>query len=74
MGMPIIIHGYNTLDNLIGFNIYRDGTQLNTYPIEALSYTDADSTVILPETEYCYTVSAIYNGCISKISDSLVIL
>lgn len=70
MGLPMVLHGYNTNDNLMGFNIFRNGIQLNTNLIETSFYDDND-TLIQPETEYCYTLNAVYNGCNSALSSSV---
>ncbi|HVX48413.1 MAG TPA: Ig-like domain-containing protein [Candidatus Saccharimonadales bacterium] len=41
---------------LAGYNVYRDGTQLNTAPITGISYKDAKAS---PNTTYQYAVQAV---------------
>ncbi|MCR4966084.1 MAG: fibronectin type III domain-containing protein [Bacteroidales bacterium] len=58
LGVPFIVKGTFADENLSGFNIYRDNVQLNTSLIEDFSYTDEGLQM---ETEYCYTVEAVYS-------------
>lgn len=44
---------------LTGFNIYRDGTKLNTEPIKDLTHLDQE----LGEGTYAYKVSSVWNTC-----------
>lgn len=43
---------------LIGYNIYRDGIQLNTSPVEETSYVDSE----LDFGTYTYSVTALYDA------------
>ena len=42
---------------LMGYNITRNGTKINTYPITAMTYPDVN----VPSGQYTYCVSAIYD-------------
>ena len=44
---------------LLGYNIYRDETPLNTTPFTELKYNDED----LANGEYLYQIAAVYNHC-----------
>jgi len=57
LGMPFIIRGEFVSENLRGFNVYKDNTQLNNTLIEGFYYEDEG---LEEETEYCYTVEAVY--------------
>ena len=79
MGMPFIIRGEFVSENLRGFNVYKDNDQINTTLIEGFSYTDAN---LEEETEYCYTVEAVYTTgsamsesfCVTTLSNPCRIL
>jgi hypothetical protein len=49
----------NIDDELLGYNIYRDGEKINTTLITELGYNDED----LENGEYIYQVSAKYENC-----------
>lgn len=69
MGMPMRIFGYFTDNGLTGFNVYRNGTQVNTQLVETPYYDDED-TSMTALTQYCYTVKAVYTSCTSPASAS----
>ena len=79
MGMPFIVRGEFVSENLRGFNVYKDNDQINTTLIEGFSYTDAN---LEEETEYCYTVEAVYTTgsamsesfCVTTLSNPCRIL
>ena len=53
----------------LGYNVYRDGIQLNEDPIEEKTYTDED----LDFGEYTYQVTAVYEDCESDPTDGVTI-
>ena len=64
-GLPFIVKGFAQTDSLAGFNVFRDGVQINTSLVEDFSYSDED-TILQANTQYCYTVNAVYlYGCTS---------
>lgn len=69
MGMPMRIYGYFSDDGLTGFNVFRNGTQVNTQLVENPYYDDYD-TGMTALTQYCYTVKAVYTSCTSPASAS----
>jgi len=65
-GLPFIVKGYAQTDSLLGFNVFRNGVQLNSSLLEDYSFLDEDA-ILRANTEYCYTVNAVYlNGCTSS--------
>lgn len=53
---------------IYGYDIFRDGVQLNESPVTTISYTDHN---LLPGT-YSYQVRAYYkNSCISDLTESI---
>ena len=66
LGMPFVVRGEFVADNLRGFNVYRDNNQINTALIEGFSYIDAN---LEEETEYCYSVEAVYVSGATAMSD-----
>ncbi|MDR2085059.1 MAG: choice-of-anchor J domain-containing protein [Bacteroidales bacterium] len=69
-GLPFIIRGTVVETGLLGFNIYRDGFKINEDPILTFSYTDEDLDWGM---EYCYSVQAVYDDCISNTTDIVCI-
>lgn len=67
LGLPFTVYGYFVNENLLGFNLYRDGVQLNSDTLQGFSYTD-DS--LSASTHYCYSVQAVYSNCLSSLSDT----
>jgi hypothetical protein len=47
---------------LVGYNIYRDGTLIDSVPNYSLSYPRYDDYTINPVTDYCYEVTAYDAG------------
>jgi len=66
LGMPFIVRGEFVSDNLRGFNVYKDNNQINTTLVEGFSYIDAN---LEEETEYCYSVEAVYVSGATAMSD-----
>ena len=55
---------------IYGYDIFRDGVQLNESPVSTISYTDHN---LLPGT-YSYQVRAYYvTSCISELSDEITV-
>lgn len=52
-----IVLSWSAVSDAQAYSIYRDGEFIAT--VNALSYTDAG---LAPDTEYAYSVSAVYNG------------
>jgi len=52
--------------NFMGFNVYRNEEKINTEVITEKEYKDED---LVPETEYCYQVSAVYSFGESEKTD-----
>ena len=52
---------------LLGYNIYRNGTKINTGLVAAQEYRDAN----LANGTYTYKVSAIYDHCQSSLTDGV---
>ena len=67
LGMPFIVRGEFVSENLTGFNVYRGSDLLNNSLIEGFSYTDEG---LEEETEYCYTVEAVYTGGATSMSET----
>lgn len=57
MGLPFMVQGSYVSENLLGFNVYKDGNPLNTQMLENFTYTDTAG--IVPSTDYCYVVEAV---------------
>jgi hypothetical protein len=55
---------------LLGYNIFRDGTKLNTSPISETNFTDAGIDFGI----YHYQVSAIYQNCESNLTHPVIII
>ncbi len=79
LGVPFIVKGTFVSEDLLGFNIYRDGAQINTSLIENFEYTDEGLNM---ETPYCYTVEAVYTPtgsassapvCVTTLADPCTI-
>ena len=68
MGLPFIVRGEFVSDNLRGFNVYKDNNQINTALVEGFSYIDAN---LDEETEYCYSVEAVYTSGATAMSDAV---
>ena len=68
LGMPFIVRGEFVSDNLRGFNVYKDNNQINTSLVEGFSYIDAN---LEEETEYCYSVEAVYTSGATAMSDAV---
>ena len=66
MGLPFMVSGSYVSENLLGFNVYKDGIQLNTQMLENFTYTDTAG--IVPSTEYCYVVEAVYANNVTASS------
>lgn len=66
MGLPMIIRG--VYDNVVGFNVFRDGKQLNDTVLSNYFYVD---TTVNLATSYCYQVQAVYASCVSNLSSQL---
>ena len=62
----------STLDakknSVVGFNVYRDGTKVNSSPVEAVNFTDS-----VPDYgDFTYTVTALYaDNTESEMSEAL---
>lgn len=54
----------NATRALRGFNIYRNGTQINSELLQAMSYLDSN----LPDGSYTYAVEAVYYSQITPLS------
>lgn len=68
MGLPFLIRGFNVVDSVAGFKIYRDQILLTDELVGRYTYTD---TTVNAEASYCYNVQAVYvNGCISPLSEN----
>ena len=59
----------NPEGTLKGYNIYRDGTQINTALVTALEYRDED----LENGTYVYKISAVYEECESELTDGVTV-
>lgn len=57
----------NNPDNITGYNIYRDGTKLNTTPVTECLYIDNSE---LAQGSYTYTVTAVYDEVESAQSEA----
>ena len=66
MGLPFMVSGSYVSENLLGFNVYKDGIQLNTQMLENFTYTDTAG--IEPTTDYCYVVEAVYANNVTASS------
>lgn len=70
--LSAVVEGYTTVltwenseemaGNLLGYNVFRDGIQINTTLLTEKTYRDED----LPVGTYHYTVSAVYDHCESE--------
>jgi len=60
----------NPEGTLKGYNIYRDGTQINTAVITAMEYHDED----LENGTYIYKVSAVYEECESPLTEGVTVV
>ncbi|MDH6355318.1 hypothetical protein M2132_001659 [Dysgonomonas sp. PH5-45] len=62
----------NSLANLQGYNVYKDGTKLNSGLIspDVFSYEDSG---LQEETNYLYSAKAVYNGVESSASEALAV-
>ncbi|NCU27735.1 hypothetical protein EOM86_13635 [Candidatus Nomurabacteria bacterium] len=67
MGVPFIVRGSFVNEDLLGFNVYRDGIQINSDTIQSLYYNDEN---LDENREYCYSVQAVYDSCLSVHSSS----
>ncbi|MCK9617447.1 MAG: carboxypeptidase regulatory-like domain-containing protein, partial [Lentimicrobiaceae bacterium] len=56
--LPVVANNFTDVDELLGYNVYRSGVQLNTDIVTDLFYDDID----VPFGSYDYTVKAIYDG------------
>lgn len=54
--------------DVLGYNVYRDGTKLNEEPIREMKYYDN----VMVEGTYTYTVAAVYNDT-EKVSDEVFV-
>lgn len=54
---------------ILGYNIYRDGEKINSQPIAATTYTDAESTAGKP----AYFVTAVYDKGESRPSNKITV-
>lgn len=59
----------NTMLTLDGYNIYREGQQINDTPVGEPTYLDESLLV----DEYSYRVEAVYEEAVSPMSDSLAV-
>ncbi|MDD3050803.1 MAG: carboxypeptidase regulatory-like domain-containing protein [Candidatus Cloacimonetes bacterium] len=50
--------------NILGYNLFREGNQINDDLITSVSYTDFD---VVPDQSYSYFVTAIYTGNIESV-------
>ncbi len=53
-----------------GFNVFRDGIQLNTELVPTATYTD----YAMPNGTYVYTVQAVYYSALSAVSDPVTVV
>jgi hypothetical protein len=60
----------NVEGELLGYNIYRNENLLNSTPFSELEYRDED----LPNGEYLYQVSAVYDHCESKWIEGVTVV
>lgn len=67
MGVPFIVRGSFVNEDLLGFNVYRDGVQINSDTIQSLYYNDEN---LDENREYCYSVQAVYDSCLSIHSNT----
>lgn len=58
-------------NDLLGFNIYRNNTKLNSAPFSGLSYTDSPNYNM--NNGYAYKVSAVYDSGESTFSNILTV-
>ena len=63
------VRGTSSLE-LLGFNVYRDGSKINSEVVEVEEYTDAD----LPIGSFEYYVTAVYDGGESDPSDTAFVI
>jgi len=54
---------------LLGYNVYRDTLLLNEDPVTELFYTDEVEEI----GDYIYRVSAVYEHCVSELTDSVLV-
>jgi len=54
----------------IGYKVYRDGTLLTNTPVTATRYTD---NTVSADSEYTYSVTAIYSGDIESVPNFTVV-
>ncbi len=57
-------------NNLLGYNIYRDGTRLNGSTVASTSYLDYQ---VIESTVYSYSVSAVYSDGESRPTETVEI-
>lgn len=63
------IDGFEQPRQLLGYNVYRNGTIVNTAPVTNTTFSDE-----LAAGTYIYEVSAIYsNGCESEMSNAVAV-
>lgn len=67
MGVPFIVRGSFVNEDLLGFNVYRDGVQINSDTIQSFYYNDEN---LDENREYCYSVQAVYDSCLSIHSNT----
>jgi|GEM_PF-1685787 len=60
---------HNYIDGLVGYNVYRNGTQVNPEPVLGLSMTDPFFT----QGTYTYNAKAVYTEGLSEASNSVVV-
>ncbi len=53
-----------------GFNVFRDGVQINTELVPTATFTDFDR----PNGTYVYTVQAVYYSAVSPLSDPATVV
>ena len=53
--------------DLTGYNVYREGVLIAT--TTETTYLDADPAISILGEEWCYTVTAVYEGCESEFSN-----
>ena len=67
---PQTLDGYNEPRTLLGYNIFKNDTQLNTNPVTGLTYADNNLAV----GTYLYKLTALYsNGCVSDYSNTITV-
>ncbi len=64
-------HSRRTSRALLGYNVYRDGDQINTELITSTNYSDTD---VIDNETYVYYVTAVYTLAESEPSNSVTVV